>query len=145
MKLIIDVIDIYFSQNSFKSVKKGVAEQLLVKDLSSYSLTEKIQLLLSDPKYKVSMDAVSKAFRDQKDTPLERAFWWIEWAMRNPDAVHFKSSASDLNFFQIESIDVIAFLTLISVVVALVLLVILRKLLKLIFCRKLKDAKRKHE
>lgn len=126
-------------------MKNGIAEQLLIKELSSNALTEKIQLLLTDQKYKVSMIAASKAFRDQKDSPLERAIWWIEWAMRNPDAVHFKSSGSDLNFIQIESIDVIATLTLISAVAAFAFFVILRKLLKLIFYTKRKDAKSKLE
>lgn len=136
---------IYLSQNSFRSMKKGVAEELLIKDLSSSTLTEKIRLLLSDTKYKNNMVAASNAFRDQKDSPLERGLWWIEWAMRNPDAVHFKSSGTNLSFVEIQSIDVIAFLTLILVVVTFVVLVIIRKLLRLILCPRRKDSKSKHE
>lgn len=135
----------YILQNSFKSVKKGFAEQLLIKDLSTITLTEKIRKLLSDQKYKVSVDAASKAFRDQKDKPLERGLWWIEWAMRNPDVVHFKSSGIDLSFIQIQSIDVIATLTLISAVLVFIFFVILRKLMKLILRVKRKDVKSKTE
>lgn len=125
-------------------MKKGVAEQLTVNDLSTSTLTEKIQLLLSDKKYKTNMVAASKAFRDQKDNPLERALWWIEWVMRNPNAVHFRSSGTDLSFIQIESIDVIAFLTLISVVLTLVFYLILKHILKL--CRKREGiSKRKND
>lgn len=117
-------------------MKKGYAEQLAIKDLTSSSLTEKIKQLLSDDKYKKNILAASKVFRDQKETPLERGLWWVEWALRNPNAVHFKSSGTDLSFIQIQSIDVIAFLTLAVVMSAFILVAILTKLLKFIFCRK---------
>lgn len=89
---------------------------------------------------------MSKAFRDHKDTPLERGLWWIEWALRNPDAVHFKSSVSGLSFFEIQSIDVIAFLTLFLAALIYGIFVIIRKIIKQIFCRKGNDdTKRKIE
>lgn len=136
----------YNLQNSYKSMKKGMAEQLLASDLSSVTLTEKINVLLTDQKYKRNAIAASKVFRDQKDTPLERALWWIDWAMRNPDANHFKNSANDLNFFEIHSMDVIAFLTLVLALLTYGIFLILRKLLKLILCRsRVEKSKRKTE
>lgn len=127
-------------------MKKGIAEEVAAKDLSAAKLTEKLRLLLSDPKYKNNVVAASKVFRDQKDTPLERGLWWIEWALRNPNAVHFKSSASDLNFFEIQSIDVIAFSTVAVVTIVFVIVAMLRKLLKRVFGRRSTvDSKRKHE
>lgn len=92
------------------------------------------------------MIAASRAFRDQKETPLERALWWIEWAMRNPNPVHFESPATELNFIHIQSIDVIAFLTLISVMIIFALFIILRKLLKFILHRTCQErSKSKHD
>ncbi len=113
-------------------MQKGIAEQLAIKDLTSASLTEKIGQLLSDGKYKRNILAASKVFKDQKDTPLERGLWWIEWALRNHNAVHFKSSSADLNFIQIQSIDVIALLSLVLVAMVLVVVVVLRKFVNLI-------------
>lgn len=128
-------------------MKKGIAEEVTAKELSATKLTEKLRLLLSDQKYKNNAIAASKVFRDQKETPLERGLWWIEWALRNPDAVHFRSSASDFSFFEMQSIDVIAFLTVVLVIIVLAVVVLLRKLLKLILCRRSKvdSKKRKHE
>lgn len=130
-------------QNSRKSVKKGIAEQLLFADLSSSTLTEKLRLLLTNQKYKNNIAAASRAFRDQKDTPLERGLWWIEWAMRNPDAAHFKSPSKHLGFFGIHSMDVIAFLTIVFIVLTYGVLVLLRRIVKLIFCRGENNSKRK--
>lgn len=113
-------------------MQKGIAEQLEIKDLSSSSLTEKIEQLLSNEKYKNNIRIVSKAFRDQKDTPLERGLWWIEWALRNPNATHFKSSGADLNFVQIQSIDVIVFLTLVLISLTFFLVVVLKRLWRII-------------
>lgn len=129
--------------NSRKSVKKGIAEQLLFADLSSSTLTEKLRLLLTNQKYKNNIAAASRAFRDQKDTPLERGLWWIEWAMRNPDAAHFKSPSKHLGFFGIHSMDVIAFLTIVLIVLTYGVLVLLRKIVRLIFCRGENNSKRK--
>lgn len=123
----------FISQNSFKSIQKGIAEQLIVADLTSSTLTEKLRLLLSDQKYKHNAVVASKAFRDQKDSPLERGLWWIEWVLRNPDAVHFKSSSNHLSSFEIHSMDVIAFLTLVFAALTYGIFVFLRRLLKLIF------------
>lgn len=117
-------------------MQKGIAEQLTIKDLTSSSLTEKIEQLLSNGKYKKNIVAASKVFRDQKDTPLHRGLWWIEWALRNPDATHFKSLGSDLNFFQIQSIDVVAFLMIVFVIIASVLVVLLGWLVKFLLRRK---------
>lgn len=109
-------------------MQKGIAEQLQIKDLTSSSLTEKIGGILSNERYyKANIVAASKVFRDQKDKPLERGLWWIEWAMRNPNASHFKSSGSDLTFVQIQSLDVIAFLLLVLALIAYISFIILKK------------------
>ena len=61
----------------------------------------------------------SKHFRDQPELPLERALWWVEWILRNPDSDHLKTPANTkLNGFQSNSYDVIA-----VVILALILLV----------------------
>lgn len=130
-------------QNSRKSVKKGIAEQILFADLSSSTLTDKLRLLLSNPKYKNNIVAASKVYRDQKETPLERGLWWIEWALRNPNAAHFKSPSKHLGFFGIHSIDVIAFLTIVLLALTYGVLVLLRKIVKSVFCKGGSDSKRK--
>lgn len=41
----------------------------------------------------------SKHFRDQITKPIDRAVWWIEWAIRNPNAEHIKSPILKLGDF----------------------------------------------
>jgi len=95
--------------NIRRSVEKGLANVLYVKELSTENLYTKLKNLLTKSQYREQIKLASAAFRDQKETPLERAMWWIDWVIRNPNANHFKGP--DLNFIQLESIDVIAFLT----------------------------------
>lgn len=63
----------------------------------------------------------SKHFRDQPELPLERALWWVEWILRNPDSNHLKTSANtNLNGIQSNSYDVIS-----VIIFAIILLVFL--------------------
>lgn len=70
--------------------------------------------VLSNQQYADNAKRTSQLFRDQKETPLERAIWWIEWILRNPNTDHFRSLASDMNIFQMLSIDVIFVIAVIS-------------------------------
>lgn len=115
-------------------MKKGISEEIHPPNLSTSTLTDKIRLLLTDTKYKRNAVAASKVFRDRKETPLERGLWWIEWAMRNSDSLHFKNTI-DLNYFELHSIDVIAFLTAIFAVIMYGVYVALRQLIRVILCR----------
>ena len=55
----------------------------------------------------------SKHFRDQPELPLERALWWVEWILRNPDSNHLKSPANaKLNGIQSNSYDVVSVIIL---------------------------------
>lgn len=97
---------------------------------------EKLHSMLTNPKFEENIQITSKAFKDQKETPLERAIWWIEWAIRNPNVSNFKGNGQKLNFIQIESIDVYAFLTIIFSTIVWVQLWISFKILRCIYNRK---------
>lgn len=108
---------LFSHQNIHKAVDKGIAEVLYIKDLSLENICEKILLMMSNPKYEQKLEIYSKAFRDQKETPIQRAIWWIEWTMRHPVEIIFDGYGKHLHFLQIESVDVICFLTLVVVLV----------------------------
>lgn len=116
---------------------------LYVKDLSTERLYTKLNNLLTKSRYREQIKLASAAFRDQKETPLERALWWIDWVIRNPNANHFRSE-HNLNFLQLESFDVIVFITavLFSTVYGCVWFV--KKVLRCIFGDRKSD-KRKTE
>lgn len=81
---------------------------------------------------------LSKVFRDQPELPLDRAVWWTEWLLRNPESSALLTSpAVNQSFFVRESIDVIGFL---AFVIFITLLAIF-KILKFIFKRNSKSLK----
>lgn len=77
-------------------------------DLTRDHLYGKIKQILETPSYAKSMTEVSALFRDQKETPLERAIWYIEWTLRHPNATHLQSVGNEFTFVQLQSIDVLA-------------------------------------
>lgn len=74
--------------------------------------TETILEVLEDPTYAINTVKWSARFRDQKEKPLDRAVWWIEWLLRNPNCDHFKSPVHRLGFIAANAYDVITFITL---------------------------------
>lgn len=131
------------SQNIRRSVSQGYADVLYVKDLSTELLYTKLNHLLTEPKYRENILLASASFRDQKETPLERALFWIEWVLRHPKINHFRAQ-HDLNFLQLESFDVIAFITVVLLVVGFGCAWFVKTLLTFI-CGKRKSGKNKIE
>lgn len=85
-------------------------------------IKEKLQKVLEDPKYADNAKKLSARFRDQKEKPLDRAVWWIEWLLRNPNADYLKSPVLRLGIFTGNSFDLIVFITLVSLIIFIVLI-----------------------
>lgn len=109
-----------------KSIQLGFAEKIDFHTMTTEIVTEKLYKILEDPKYTENIKKLSARFRDQKEKPLHRAVWWIEWLLRNPNADFLKSPVLRLGFIRGNSFDVIA-------VVTIILLVIILLVTKLIF------------
>lgn len=56
------------------------------------------------------MQRLSKVFRDQPEKPLDRAVWWIEWVLRNPDVTYLQSHAVEIGWLKMYAYDVLIFL-----------------------------------
>ncbi|KAJ6646109.1 UDP-glucosyltransferase 2 [Pseudolycoriella hygida] len=120
--------------NIDRSVEKGIASRMNVRDLTSDTLYEKLNEMLTNPMYKENMKIISKCYKDQKELPLDRAIWWIEWVLRNPNPFGL-NLGKGLNFLQIQSIDVISFFTMAFLALAYFSFLLLRKFFILIFRR----------
>ena len=75
------------------------------------------------------MSRLSKIFRDQKEHPLERAIWWVEWVLRNPDNMILQSNAVHLNWFVKYSLDVIAPIVLLTAALLVAVCKVMKKIL----------------
>lgn len=55
------------------------------------------------------MKKVSELFRDQKETALERAVYWIEYTLRHKNLSHLSVRTRDMNIYQRENLDLFGF------------------------------------
>lgn len=95
------------------AVKKGIALQLNIKKMDKETLKATILEMLENKKYIEAARLRSRNFRDQKETPIERALWWVDYIARNDDVSFLKSPKLEhMNYFVKHSVDVIAFLTI---------------------------------
>ncbi|XP_059612715.1 UDP-glycosyltransferase UGT5-like [Phlebotomus argentipes] len=123
--------------------KQGIAEQQDIMQIERHSLQQVMKKILDDPKYWNNAQALSRIFKDQKETPLERAIWWTEFVLRNPNSTHMRSQSLDQGVFIRHSWDVLAFFSALF----LIFLFCISKLVCLIFRRiaKKESAKKKRE
>lgn len=88
-------------------MKNGIAERIYWDDLSADLLHRTVNQMLNNRNYTENIKTLSKIFRDQKESPMDRAIWWIEWILRNPKPKHLKSIGHDFNSIKLQSLDVI--------------------------------------
>jgi len=70
---------------------------------------------------------LSNLFRDQLETPLERAVYWTEFVLRHNGAEHLRLGSRDQNFIQRNLLDVYLILFLIGAIpLALILFCVWR-------------------
>lgn len=108
-----------------------MALKLDIRTMNRDQFKSTILELLNNKKYSKQAKIRSNNFRDQKETPIERAMWWIDYVSRNPDISFLKSSKlQSMNYVVKHSIDIIAFLTIITFfsihVIAKIVLIIVR-------------------
>ena len=51
---------------------------------------------------------MSRRLRDQPHDPVTRAVYWIEYVIRHGGAPHLRSPELDLNWIQLNNLDVVA-------------------------------------
>uniref|UniRef100_A0AAG5DWF9 UDP-glucuronosyltransferase n=1 Tax=Anopheles atroparvus TaxID=41427 RepID=A0AAG5DWF9_ANOAO len=110
-------------------VAAGIAKRLRIQNFKANDLIDAIKEILGEDKYAKKMKEVSRLFRDQPETPLERAVWWCEWVLRNPGADLLQSPAVYLSWFRKYSYDVLSFV----LVVSFVLIAIACKVISLVW------------
>lgn len=95
-------------QNCQRAVSAGVAERLNFNDLSVERIRTTVLKVLQTPSYKENMMRRSQIFRDQETKPLDRALWWIEYALRHPNVATMKSPTIELGTIRANLWDVYA-------------------------------------
>ena len=80
------VIPVFGDQpaNGLEAERRGYGVSIPLPDLTSEKLFEAVTEILTDPKYTSKAQEHGQLVMDELTTPLERAIWWIEYAIRYP-------------------------------------------------------------
>ncbi|XP_046386464.1 UDP-glucosyltransferase 2-like [Ischnura elegans] len=97
--------------NTRRLVDMKVAEHVVFTQLTKETFTKKIMKVIDDPSYKQRMEKMSQLLRDQPQTPLERAIFWIEFTLRQGKTGRveaLRSAGLGLNWYQYFLLDIFA-------------------------------------
>ena len=105
------VIPVFGDQpsNGLEAQSRGYGISIPLPELTTENLQEAVDRVLSDPTFSQKAQEHGAMVMDQINTPLERAVWWLEYAMRYPGMKHMRSPVHDLHWTQYLLLDVIAF------------------------------------
>lgn len=86
-----------------------------------------ILIIINLYSYVKAVQQRSKLYHDQLQTPLERAIYWTEYAIRHNGTEHLKLSSRNLTCYQRALIDVYLVLILSGVIPLILILTCLKK------------------
>lgn len=113
----------------------GWGVQVTYPNLTESSFTWALNEVLTNPKYQNNVLEINKRLKDQPQTPLEKAIFYVEYVIRHNGAFFMQSSAQYLSFIEYNNLDVYICLAIIAFFAILIPTFIIRKIFKL-FCYK---------
>lgn len=129
-------LPVFYDQhlNVQRATQAGYGLGLNLWNITATELQSRIEELLTNDQYTKAAQLKSKLYRDQKDTPLERAIWWTEYVLRHKGAPHLRSASRDLSFLQLHGIDTWGLLSVVAALVASTIFLILFVLFRITRC-----------
>ena len=110
----------------------GWGVQVTYPNLTEASLSWGLEEVLSNDKYRKNVQEIAKRLKDQPQTPMEKAIFWIEYVDRHNGAYFMQTSAQYLNFIEYNNLDVYATLAFIAFLVIFIPIFLIKKFVKLI-------------
>ncbi|XP_063840845.1 UDP-glycosyltransferase UGT5-like isoform X2 [Scylla paramamosain] len=104
----------------------GLGHMLVWEELTADSIVDALTDIVSSPRYKDKVAAMSASLRDQLTTPQERAVFWTEYVIRHRGAPQLRCPAAQLSWVEFLMLDVVGLLLL----ALLLLLFLVRQLLR---------------
>jgi glucuronosyltransferase len=120
------------SANVALAVQEGWGIHIEISELSEGLLKAAIDEVLTNPRYRAEVKAKADLYRDRPQDALTTAVFWVEYVMRHKGAAHMRSPLLDMNFFEQNSLDVLAFLGLVVYIACKLMAIMVRFAWKLL-------------
>ncbi|XP_078683192.1 UDP-glucuronosyltransferase 1-2-like isoform X2 [Branchiostoma floridae x Branchiostoma belcheri] len=88
----------------------GLGVTLDFSTVTADQLYQAILHVLTNSSYRETAARLSRLHRDQPQSPMERAVWWIEHVIQHSRLPHLRARAAELPWYQYYLLDVAAFL-----------------------------------
>ncbi|XP_078603920.1 UDP-glucuronosyltransferase 2C1-like [Branchiostoma floridae x Branchiostoma japonicum] len=96
--------------NAARVVARGLGVSLDFRTVTSDQLYQALLHVLTNNSYRETAARLSHLHRDQPQSPMERAVWWIEHVIKHGGLPHLRARAVELPWYQYYLLDVAAFL-----------------------------------
>lgn len=96
--------------NMAKTVARGSGVQVNFDDITEQAVSDAINELLSNPKYRENAQLISQRFKDRPMTPKQTVVFWTEYLARNKGAPYLSGRGKKLSFAELHLVDVHLFL-----------------------------------
>ncbi|XP_017144957.1 UDP-glucuronosyltransferase 2B15-like [Drosophila miranda] len=96
--------------NMARAEQNGYGVTVNYAELTAPKLLAAIERLIGDPEATKKVQDMSDRYRDQPETPLERAVFWVEHVTRHKGAKYLRSASQHLGFIQYHNLDAILIL-----------------------------------
>uniref|UniRef100_A0A182P3N9 Uncharacterized protein n=1 Tax=Anopheles epiroticus TaxID=199890 RepID=A0A182P3N9_9DIPT len=120
-------------QNIQSMVDDGVAMQVNYAELDERTFTRAVNIMVREHRFAERAKTISDLYRDRPQSAMDLACYWVEYVARYRGAPQLHYPGADMNFFQLESLDVIACLLAIFYAVYRVIKLVLRFVFRKMF------------
>ncbi|XP_035682287.1 UDP-glucuronosyltransferase 1-2-like [Branchiostoma floridae] len=96
--------------NAARVVARGLGVKVEFSTVTTDELYQTILHVLTNNSYQDTAARLSHLHRDQPQSPMKRAVWWIEHVIKHGGLPHLRARAVDLPWYQYHLLDVAAFL-----------------------------------
>ena len=110
----------------------GWGAQVAYSNLTETSLSWALNEVLSNPKYTENVLKIRNRLKDQPQTPMEKAIFWVEYVMRHDGAHFMQTSARHLSSIEYYNLDIYATFAVVALLAILIPIFVVKKITKLI-------------
>lgn len=117
---------------------EGWCVHLHYTDLTTETFSRAINEVLNNSTYRKIVQDISKLFLDRPMSAMDTAVFWVEYVLRHRGAKHMQANSVHLNWFQLNSLDVIGFLFFVVIIFLTLTVYCVKLFLRKMFIRKIK-------